>query len=55
MQSDILQSFCELCARTETNGDIETVGDIVDRLLRKDTLETRSTRLPVTGHRQNGI
>ncbi len=25
MQSDILQSFLELCAKAETNGDIETV------------------------------
>ncbi len=55
MQSDILQSFLELCARTETNGDIETVEDIVERLLRKHTPENTGARVPVTGHRQNSI
>lgn len=39
MQSEMPESFRELCARAEKESNIETVEEIVDRLLRRDKIE----------------
>jgi TATA-binding protein-associated factor Taf7 len=41
MQSETPESFRELCARAQKETDIETVEEIVDRLLRKDKMEAK--------------
>ena len=41
MRSEMPESFRELFARAEKESNIETVGEIVDRLLRKDKTETK--------------
>lgn len=41
MRSEMPESFRELFARAEKESNIETVGEIVDRLLRKDKAEAK--------------
>jgi hypothetical protein len=41
MQSEMPESFRELCARGQKESNIETVEEIVDRLLRKDKTEAK--------------
>jgi hypothetical protein len=41
MQSETPESFRELCARGQKESNIETVEEIVDRLLRKDKTEAK--------------
>jgi hypothetical protein len=41
MQSEMPESFRELCARAEKESNIETVGEIVDRLSRRDKTEAK--------------
>jgi hypothetical protein len=51
MQSETPESFRELCARAQKETDIETVGEIVDRLLRKDKMEVeKMSGSPKTGY-----
>jgi hypothetical protein len=46
------ESFRELCARAQKESNIETVGEIVDRLLRKNKTEARQmSGSPKTGYR----
>ncbi len=46
MQSETPESFRELCARAQKESDIETVAEIVDRLLHTvgENLKTHSER-----------
>jgi len=41
MQSEMPENFRKLCARAQKESNIETVGEIVDRLLGKDKTETK--------------
>jgi hypothetical protein len=41
MQSEMPESYRELCARGHKESNIETVEEIVDRLLRKDKMEAK--------------
>jgi hypothetical protein len=53
MQSEMPENFRELCARAQKESNIETVGEIVDRLLRKDKTEAKQmSGSPKTGYRR---